>query len=684
MRILQLSPGVYPFDHAGVEVYTHQLSQELLRQGHDVLIAAAVADHSDVGSRCELPLFPLPLPKKSRFGNDIDSRTFRRIWAQVERAIASFRPEMIHVQHLHRVGWQALAQLNSLGIPFVVSLPDYWYLCRGIKWMCEGSTLRCVSDCLNTPPINSISYARECLRTRSRRRKCVASFNRIGAPLLPLSRRTAEIYADAGVRRDKMLVHPWGVDCQRRREIGVQSTPPRIRFGYLGTLVREKGVHVLIKAINQLKSPASLEIYGTGDLGYIRELQRLAINQNVRFRGRYDVSDLPDIMARLDAVVVPSLWEEAYGLVAQEALAARKIVIASSVGGLGQMVVNGVNGFLVPPNDPAALAAQMERVAENFDSIKQTFRFDLNLTDLVDDSEWVEKLYQWTIERWRRLTVGEIMPVEFEWAPTAAVLANYLGEDIGSVRTKLATEWRDPGSTVRDAWNHSKPITDDDITRFYKDTDSYLYDLIIVHRTYERKAWREAAGQLLIKYGAKTLFDYGGGCGDDSLWFNQLGIKCTIYEFSRYSAGMARARAKQLGISIVVVDDIPRASSFDAVYCTEVLEHATDPMGELKKMSDLLCPGGILLVTHSFELLGDSHPSHLEKHRWLATAFISEAEKLDLVFTEIVQVPGNRFYVFTKSVATERPAATADTVPLRAGRVGDRAIGTKANGLRID
>jgi glycosyltransferase involved in cell wall biosynthesis len=86
-------------------------------------------------------------------------------------------------------------------------------------------------------------------------------------------------------------------------------------------------------------------------------------------------------------------------LVAQEALAARRIVIASNTGGLSDRIVQGDNGFLVPPNDAEALGREISRLAPQCHEIAQTLDFDRGLLDIVDDAnEWIS-VYEAAISR---------------------------------------------------------------------------------------------------------------------------------------------------------------------------------------------------------------------------------------------------------------------------------------------
>jgi glycosyltransferase involved in cell wall biosynthesis len=183
--------------------------------------------------------------------------------------------------------------------------------------------------------------------------------------LVSISHRTAEIFKGAGVKSDRIVVQPWGINQSLFKNNCPATNEGPVKFGYIGSIYRHKGIDVLIRAFLKLNNGSILQIFGDGDPSYIKELQDLASGAPVYFYGAYDHSDLALILAKFHIAVIPSRWEEVYGLVVQEALAAKKIVIASAVGGIKDRIYHGINGFLVPMGDAETLATQMAYVAEN-------------------------------------------------------------------------------------------------------------------------------------------------------------------------------------------------------------------------------------------------------------------------------------------------------------------------------
>jgi glycosyltransferase involved in cell wall biosynthesis len=171
-------------------------------------------------------------------------------------------------------------------------------------------------------------------------------------------------------------------------------------------LVRRKGVDVLLTALARLATPATLWVAGEGPERRPLEASasRLGLTDRVRFLGRRD--DVPDLLEACDAFVLPSR-QEGLGIAALEAMARGRAVVASSVGGLCDLVIDGETGLLVPPDDPEALAAALARVltdpafserlgAAGALRVEDTFRADAMVASY-------EMLYREMLEEHRRL-----------------------------------------------------------------------------------------------------------------------------------------------------------------------------------------------------------------------------------------------------------------------------------------
>lgn len=162
-----------------------------------------------------------------------------------------------------------------------------------------------------------------------------------------------------GCRRVRLLSN--GVDTQRFRPGSDDHDPPRIL--YVGTLTPRKGVVDLIAASERLRArgvPHELLIAGgTPDEGAAAEaVVRRAADGHVRFLGSCAHDEMAEVYRMAEVLCLPSWWEAA-PLAVLEAMASGLPVIATTVGDIPRMVIDGVTGRLVPPRDPEALAAAL-------------------------------------------------------------------------------------------------------------------------------------------------------------------------------------------------------------------------------------------------------------------------------------------------------------------------------------
>lgn len=201
-----------------------------------------------------------------------------------------------------------------------------------------------------------------------------------------LARRTPFILAGSEAIRDdivkydgvppgKVHVIPYGVDAEKfhcalsREEAREKLGLPGDRFlvGTVGRLEEQKGQKYLIDAAGRLRREgreATLLIVGDGrEEDRLRErARREGVGDAVLFLGTR--RDLPELFRAMDVFAFPSLWE-GFPIALLSAMAAGLPVIVTPVGGVPEVVKDGINGLIVPAGDPVALAAAIWRVHED-------------------------------------------------------------------------------------------------------------------------------------------------------------------------------------------------------------------------------------------------------------------------------------------------------------------------------
>ena len=189
--------------------------------------------------------------------------------------------------------------------------------------------------------------------------------------------------SDAGFRsRDT------GSDISKDRYPGLDAGRA-LRLVFLGRVAPEKGIDVLLRAMEMVKIPVELDVYGIGaeggsakDMGYrISDIG----NARVLWLAPVKPEQVVETIRKYDALVVPSVWLETGPLVVLEAFAAGVPVIGSRLGGIVEMVNEEVDGLLFQPGDSADLAGKLGKLPQKLASMKKSVKVPRATHDVAQD-----------------------------------------------------------------------------------------------------------------------------------------------------------------------------------------------------------------------------------------------------------------------------------------------------------
>jgi glycosyltransferase involved in cell wall biosynthesis len=343
------------------------LTAELLRAaGHEV-VPFAVAEERALPSPVR-DRFPAAAGSgsRSRFGEAWAGTWSPRSYRALSRVVDDVGPDVAHVHHVfERLTTSVLDALRRRGVPTVLTLHDYKPVCPNYRLFVDGAPCtRCLSGryvevvrhrCLEGSRWRSVAAAADAYAARARR-----LYHRVDHLLAP-SRFLRDRVVAGGLPADRITVLPNPVVAAPGPRT-VRAEPPVVV--YASRLVAEKGVDCLFDAVRGLPAGVRVRLIGSGRL-------------EGAVRARVEDDGLPvDVLGPLPpdrvaahlraaaAAVLPALWDENCPMAVLEPAALGVPVVASAVGGIPELVEDGVTGLLVPPGDPAALARALTRVVE--------------------------------------------------------------------------------------------------------------------------------------------------------------------------------------------------------------------------------------------------------------------------------------------------------------------------------
>lgn len=399
MKVLLAVHHFPPRYSAGAELYTFRLARWLIEHGHEAEVVCietldeerpvaveAIQDTYEGVSVWRLHLGLRNAPSNWSYANPM-------VAGWVADYMRAARPDLLHLQSGYLIGAGVLEVAHQLGVPSIVTLHDYWFLCPRI------TLLRSDGKVCTTPPTDPAECA-WCLQQDQRRYRLTEQLSggAAGRTWIALNgeagrheqaARRAYLHKAlglaalviapsqflAGMFRD--LVEPARLQVVR---LGVKleplrQTPPPpqgnpLQLAYIGQIAQHKGVHLIIEALRLLpqgERTVQLQVYGDLDQHptYTQRLRNLmGKDARITLAGRFANGRIAEILATVDALIVPSIWYENSPLTILEAQTAGRPVIASAFGGMAELVQDEVDGLHFRPGEAKDLARQIKRLRD--------------------------------------------------------------------------------------------------------------------------------------------------------------------------------------------------------------------------------------------------------------------------------------------------------------------------------
>ena len=368
MKILEVIHGFPPYYMAGSEVYAYTLSQELSKF-HNVYVFTRIENPFWKNYRISMDnIDKIHIIRINKAKNDYslsDKYLDKKIDDIYTKIVKDINPDIVHIQHLSHLSTNIVNITKEVfQKPIVFTIHDFWMFCiRGQlitseHKICNGPDIIHCTKCLNYIHTNE----REIIEYLKHMRKVL---NNIDVFLSP-SKTLREFYVKMGIPSSKIIYSPYGFKKSKiSYKKNIYTKDSIITFGFLGRIIPAKGIHILIKAFSSIKNKkgSKLEIYGDASKyqAYLKEFG----NENIYFMRGFDNDEIDKILENIDILVVPSIWYENSPLVIQEAFLKGIPVITSDIGGMRELVDDGIDGFLFKMGDVNSLKEILKRIIEN-------------------------------------------------------------------------------------------------------------------------------------------------------------------------------------------------------------------------------------------------------------------------------------------------------------------------------
>lgn len=384
MKIVQITNLYPPFTGGGAEIYVENLVRILSSdKANEVYVITNIhSKQFDDSKVINLNVRNFDILTSLLLPNPL-------IYREIKKILKELNPDIVHVHNIH-VSLSTAAILAARDFPLALTVHDFYLFCPTLRFMYEDGKICELDRCIYCVKKYYSSEIKRrwgswgflsillesqllCRFLYSIRKNGLKRILPVVDKFICPNRSQKALLKMAGVPDNKLAVLPYTSDFEPKEV----TTPDGKYLGYAGGLIKEKGVHVLFKALSLL--PEDIRLLIAGDGIYKEELVRisghLGIKGRVHFMGKLKREDMRSFYDKIHILVAPSLWPEVLGIVGLEAMASGKAVIGSNIGGIPDWIEDGVNGFLVPPDSPELIA---EKVRILFDTDGLIHEFGLN------------------------------------------------------------------------------------------------------------------------------------------------------------------------------------------------------------------------------------------------------------------------------------------------------------------
>lgn len=422
MNILKVIHGYPPHFNAGSEVYSQSICNELSQRHRVTIFTREENPYSpDFSIRIEkinenLSIYFLNMPRSK------DGYKHQRADHQFLKLLENMNPDVVHIGHLNHLSTGIINVIKEKRIPMVFTLHDFWLMCPRGQFLqsnfgadsnyqlCSGQEdSKCASSCYRAyfsggDEQTDLAYWSNWINKRMIETRSLSKD--VDLFIAPSKYLRERFISGFGLQKDKVIYLDYGFPISYLQPV-TKNKRDAFTFGYIGTHIPSKGVHLLIEAFAKINVPAELHIWGRENNPSTATLKKLSekSKNKVIFKGEYINKNLAtEVFSNVDCIVVPSIWMENSPLVIHEAQACKIPVITADVGGMAEYVQHGKNGLLFSHRDLNDLQAKMQYAIAYPDLMKKLgaqgylFSDDGSIPSIENHCAKLEVLYEQVIK----------------------------------------------------------------------------------------------------------------------------------------------------------------------------------------------------------------------------------------------------------------------------------------------
>lgn len=275
------------------------------------------------------------------------------------------KPDVVHCHNLIGMSLGIIDVARNLNIRTCITLHDNWGFCyKNILLDNFGVFCKDFYNCSCCR--DAITYKGIHIPIGLRRAYIKRTVSKADCYISP-SRYLADTYVSAGFDSSKMNVISNGIDVDRFSSVK-KNPSSKIRITVIAYFGNHKGIDYLIKALALLKrDDVVINLVGSGEEENTYRIlaKEYGITDQIKIWGRIDNSKISEVYAETDIYCLPSKWPENQPVSITEAMACSIPVVASNIGGIGELVEDGVTGFLFEPQNAESLKEKLELLIDD-------------------------------------------------------------------------------------------------------------------------------------------------------------------------------------------------------------------------------------------------------------------------------------------------------------------------------